>query len=931
MNSTSEKNIAEWFAELVDLPPAQRNELLASANLSEPDRAKLSKLFDVDSLPSSATLEAAVNQSFVALNAPLSSGRKLGAWQIGAELGAGGMGRVFLAQRSDGQYEDIAAVKVLYGFASEDSIRRLRIERQILAELDHPNIARLLDGGETSDGQPYLVMEYVPGTDIAHYVAEKALTLRERLALLSQVLMAIQHAHSHLVIHRDIKPRNVLVRADGVVKLLDFGVAKLLDLGDTERADKSSTRVWTPGYASPEQQDGRNVTTASDIYSFAVLMAELLGQGAPFETAAEIGTTGKPSALRLPNDLRSIIAKARAAAPADRYQTAAALNEDLQRFLSGQPVRATERSLPYLLKKFVLRHRWIVAFAALLLLLTTAFIWRLNSERNRALMAESRATQESILARESEAFVVSVFEAADPQMGSGRNVDLTALLAQASKRSSSTFKDQPLQYARVQQSLARIYRNLGEINAAATLLESVVPAMDPTEPELALQVASNLSDLGSTYMRGDQHEKALAVFNRAAHLRARFAASNSAEQLTAFVDLGFAYSWHEDLDAAEKQFNTGIAKARALIASSQDTHEQESARESLAAMLSELGQVQRRRGDVAQAVSTTAAALAIARGTKRGNDLSLIEYLRSNASALLDSDDRVAAEKLLREALTVQLKLIGPSGTSYANIQNDLGTVFVPTGRYAQAISAFEEALKAEGAASKADGYSYAVSLNNLASVYELYGDYARSIALFREAQSRLSDQTNPDFVQLLASNLARSQILHGDYLQALRGLQMVEAKFKTMADVNPISWVRLHMRYILHARFTGDWTAASNHLRELDSTIAKMPDTPRSLRNQVQRIRAAILIGTNHPDQAIKILQTVRADMIEDLGEAHPDVAIVSAELARAQQLRGDVDQAKKLYEVALPVLRKTLAPTERNRVDAEANARQIEPGSSK
>jgi hypothetical protein len=172
---------------------------------------------------------------------------------------------------------------------------------------------------------------------------------------------------------------------------------------------------------------------------------------------------------------------------------------------------------------------------------------------------------------------------------------------------------------------------------------------------------------------------------------------------------------------------------------------------------------------------------------------------------------------------------------------------------------------------------------------------------------------------------------LHGDYAQALLGLQTVEAKFKTMTDVSPISWVRLRMRYILHARLTGDWNAASNHLHELDSTIAKMPDKPRSLHNQVQRIRAAILLGTHHADQAINILQTARADMTRDLGPAHPDVAIVSAELAHALQLHGDFSGAKKLYEIALPVLQKTLAPTERNRADAEANARLIEARSAK
>ena len=262
--------IAELFEHLVDLGDVDRESVLAE--LAPPLRAHLRNLLVADRNPHdplSALIGGALHHDE---GLP---GQRLGAWRVLRELGAGGMGTVLLAERADGQYTQQAAIKLIRGFSTEDGRRRLRMERQILAELDHPNIARLLDGGETADGQPYVAMEYVAGVELLDYLATHRLTLLQRLDLFDHIADAVQHAHQRLVIHRDLKPGNVLVRSDGEPKLLDFGVAKLIDIGIDSDARHTSTRVWTPGYASPEQKQGKAVTTTTDVYSLGVILCEI--------------------------------------------------------------------------------------------------------------------------------------------------------------------------------------------------------------------------------------------------------------------------------------------------------------------------------------------------------------------------------------------------------------------------------------------------------------------------------------------------------------------------------------------------------------------------------------------------------------------------------------------------------------------------------
>ncbi len=345
--------------------------------------------------------------------------RRIGPYTILREIGRGGMGSVFLAERSDREYRGLVALKLVKrGMDTDFILQRFRSERQILASLNHPNIARLLDGGTTDDGLPYFVMEYIEGEHLTDYCRERQLPLRNRIELFRTVCSAVQFAHRNLIVHRDIKPSNLLVTPDGVPKLLDFGLAKVLD---TERSGESSYRtiagigIFTPEYASPEQVRTEAVTTASDVYSLGVVLYELLAgihpyrrpetdpaalieaildrePAAPSATASSIGDAARARALE--GDLDTILLTALRKEPERRYSTVEKLSADLGRYLEGLPVSARPDTLVYRAGKFVHRHRVGVA-AALLVVLSlvgglSAALWQARAARREKAFAEKR-------------------------------------------------------------------------------------------------------------------------------------------------------------------------------------------------------------------------------------------------------------------------------------------------------------------------------------------------------------------------------------------------------------------------------------------------------------------------------------------------------------------------------------------------------------
>ncbi len=383
-------------------------------------------------------------------------GRPFGPYRVVGEIARGGMGAVYLAERADGEFRQRVALKVIKrGMDTDLVLKRFRAERQMLATLEHPNIARLLDGGSTDDGRPYFIMEYIEGQSIDDYADSRQLGVRDRLALFLNVCDAVQYAHEHRIVHRDIKPGNILVTSDGAPKLLDFGIAKALDPDDDAPTGTITVaRIMTPEYASPEQIEGRQATVTSDVYSLGVVLYRLLTGGSPYRLtsrdpimiAEAVRTTepSKPSTAveqvprlrhELRGDLDTIVLMALRKEPERRYHTVRGLADDIRRYLNGEPVRARSDALPYRASKFVRRHRASVVASSVtacvlaLGVALAAWRWPLGRTpagalmpRDRVLVADfaDRIGDSTLAAAVSDAIRVDLTQSSFVQLLSGR-------------------------------------------------------------------------------------------------------------------------------------------------------------------------------------------------------------------------------------------------------------------------------------------------------------------------------------------------------------------------------------------------------------------------------------------------------------------------------------------------------------------------------
>ena len=507
-------------------PPEARAAFLATATDDPLLRAEAEALLagadDLGDFLASPLVAAAMQETTVAT---------VGPYRLVEEIGHGGMGVVYLAERDDGLFEQQVAVKVLpLTQATQQARQRFEAERRILARLEHSHIARLLDGGITEAGVPYLVMEYVAGQRIDDYCDARRLTIAERLRLFVQVGQAVAYAHSRLVIHRDLKPSNVLVTADGQVKLLDFGIAKLLD-PDTEDLlprTRTDARLMTPEYAAPEQVLGEPVTTATDVYALGVLLYELLTGRRPLaltglalpkmahriqedqpprpsravtqtdepgtrDTISAVRRT-RPEALRrrLSGDLDVLCLKALRKEPQRRYASVEALLEDIRRHQASLPIRARRDTLTYRTRKYVGRHRTGVAVALVLLLASGVGGWLYATHIQQA---RQRAEAEAAKATQAVGFLTELFFLADPSQALGEDLTVRTLLDKGRERIAA-LESTPLLQAEMRSVLGVIYtrlnqpgRALGLLAAAQEQQRALLPADHPDRAETALHLA----------------------------------------------------------------------------------------------------------------------------------------------------------------------------------------------------------------------------------------------------------------------------------------------------------------------------------------------------------------------------------------------------------------------------------------------------------
>jgi eukaryotic-like serine/threonine-protein kinase len=563
------KAVSTLVSACLDLPAEERETLLAEAETQNPEIAQQARILlqaherDHDFLESPAIVGLTwANKG----NGDEIMPDRIGPYRVIAELGHGGMGRVYLALRSDHQFEQEVAVKLIKrGLDTDDILGRFYQERQILARLIHPNIARLLDAGSTEDGRPYFVMERVHGERFDVYCASRLLSLTQRLRLFQQVCDAVRYAHQHLVIHRDIKPGNILVAEDGTPKLLDFGVAKLLAPTE-EGATVATVAGFTPKYASPEQISGEPVSTATDVYSLGLLLRELL-----------TNEVTDP----LPTDLRSIIGKAINERPQDRYSSAEQLSEDLNRYLRGEAVLARPQTLGYRAWKFVRRHRLAVSAGLAIafgLMSTTGWaLWQTHIARQQHERAERRFNDVRALAN---SLLFEVHDAIQflPGATAARKLIVDRALRYLDSLTREASNDLSLQrelaaaYDRVGDVQGQFRQsNLGDITSSlasyrkALALRTAVAAGNPYKAEAQRELFFAHGKLGNALISvgdrsgGMEHERQLITISE------RLYASDSAN-----VDnrrlLATAYLEYGSLEAQPGNWASGLANCRKAVA-----------------------------------------------------------------------------------------------------------------------------------------------------------------------------------------------------------------------------------------------------------------------------------------------------------------------------------------------------------------------------
>ncbi len=901
--------LAPLFERLRQLPAGQRDAELAALPIDEAQRGHLKRLLDADAADGDPLAEAIAGGA-QRLVRPRED--RLGAWRLVREIGAGGMGTVFLAERVDGQFAQAVAIKLLRGFPTEEAKRRLRQERQILADLDHPNIARLVDGGETAEGQPWLALEYVDGFALMAWIADRALSRNERLALFEAMLDAVAHAHRHLIVHRDIKPGNAIVTRDGTVKLLDFGIARLVESGEDSR--ETSTRIFSLGYASPEQIAGRAITTASDIYSLGVLLREML------TGYRDAGRDERPPAvppLPLDADLAGIIAKATETDPERRYTGAAEFHDDLVRYREGRPVHAARWTRAYRLRKFVGRHRagFGIALAAVLVLL--GFVWRLERERTRAVHAEA-ATQQALAASERDAasarasleFLSNAFAAASPQRALSREVSVRGLL-DAARAELDAHADPALKQT-MQRLLARLYADLGETAIALALMRDGTAGIEPHDRAEALRLAGDYDTYANLEGSMGDGTAAHAAANKAAAWRAQFAPDDAIERLRSLQALALAEHLGGDDDKATALGRDAMAAVKALPGAPLDLY---------AGIAGSLATLLARNGDGKAALGIADEALARVDAARPAESPEHVMLLDAKAIALRADGDAAGAEKMLREAMALQDRIVASGGAQMMEMTNDLALTLNDLGRYREAAELLRESDRHMLGAGIDGAPDRAVSHSNLAAVLENAGDYAGALAeleLAREVLDAGHVDADHGVRRQIERNEARTLGFAGEHARALAQLTSLRARAAHLDGEDSGEYASVTWQLVVLARLMHEPVTGLPLLDDAERRWHALAPADHPIFLHVRRARAAFALDQGDLATAERELRAAVAGF--EAGGALPvDLAIAQSELAAVRARQGARDEARDLLMRALPALRESLLPAQVNRAAAE------------
>ena len=679
------------FDAALELPAAERGAFLDSACTDAALREEVRELLHA----------ATASEGFLESAPPTPdeyTGRTIGPWRMVRRIGRGGMGEVWLGERNDGRFEQQVAMKLLRHHGHGDA-KRLLHEQHLLARLQHPNIARLIDAGNLPGGAPYMVMEYIEGVPLMRHCRDHALALEARLALFVQVCDAVAFAHRHLIVHRDLKPDNIMVRANGQPALLDFGIARLID---DQSGDTRELRL-TPQYAAPEQLAGGEQSTLTDVYALGLLLHELLTERSPWgELAgsgpvallqrAQAGPPPPPSshapsssiARKLRGDLDAIAHKALRPEPAARYASVEALAQDVRRYLVHAPVAARGDAFGYRLRRF-LRRYWLAAgITALIFAGLIGALTAISLARQEALRERDIAQMEARRSKAVRDYLAHMFRDAGQQARDGETLTAKQVLDQAAARVQASFADDPATDAQVLKALGELHFYLGDYAAAEPLLRRWLAFEHAiADPVAAADVRFTLAE--AEHRMGERDE-----------------ATNLLEQAQTFWQT--APERHADvlltsraLQARLQRENGDAAAALATLEAALSQRLQRSGREHFetAVLYTNLGAAYVQAGRIDDGIAASQEAMVLWRALDLGNGNDALNTLNNLAAAQFRKGDFAAAHLAFSEALALRRTLFGPSAATAALIGNT-ARVLHRLERYGEA---FEYAGEAEAMA----------------------------------------------------------------------------------------------------------------------------------------------------------------------------------------------------------------------------------------
>ena len=899
--------IKEIFSRAADLPAAERDTWLTETCGDDAAlRAEVDSLLRADETSSALDRPLASAVDGLLPGHRISLPGRLGAYKVVREIGRGGMAVVYAARRDDDQYHKEVAIKLIKrGMDTDAIIARFRQERQILADLEHPNIARLLDGGVSDDGLPFLVMERIEGETLTEHCQRLGLSVERRIELFRTVCDAVQHAHRNLVVHRDLKPSNILVTAEGLPKLLDFGIAKLLaESTPSNLATDAGLRPMTPSYASPEQILGHPVTTTSDVYALGVLLFELLADQRPFPTGdlpqRELERVvleqepPRPSEVvaarnrrRLEGDLDSIVCKALEKHPGDRYGSVEQLSQDLLRHLEGLPIQARRATWLYRGGKFLTRYRWGVVAACLLFLsLVTGLLatfWQYRAADAQRIRAEWAST-----------FLVDLFQISYPEISRGELVPARQLLDRGADRLLADRGNPPDVRARLLDTIGLAYSKLGLYEDADPLLREAHEIRRRGPLDHPLELADSETHLGELLHLKARYAEAETFHRRALERRQRALEPGAEAIIESLENLGVAVFRQQRFAEAEELLRRALAaepeglprKTRPVV------------RNNLALVLKAQGRFEEAEALFRQALEDNH----IIYGAQSPE---IAINLNNLAQILRDQGRCDQALELYGEALQLHVKILGDRHPAVAVAQNNLASCLKELERFDEAEALYLSALdiRREGLGPRHP--DVAATLNNLALLYRSRGDRSRSTERMRQAlEIYRSISPPPPGLATTLVNLADSSSESGDLASAeILLTEVLDLRRDLFGDSHPAVASGQHRlaRLLRRAGRTDEAAALFRSAYEIrrEHLGPEHPETADSY------FGLAVIVGSEpgHPAEAEPILRQGL-----ELWRAQPEagktrIAVLESLLGGILTSAGRLEEAERLlvpsYEV--------------------------------